>query len=592
MKKRLLSMMTLLMGMMLGLQAQTLIDYPTSKNGTSISGTTTEGTVKVHLNADAIACYTLKNGYSSDGVCNDNYIKLETEGGFKAGDVLTVAGCVNNSDESKWGTCVFFTMDAEKNVTEVKTFDNFINSRLVADDPTEQSYTLEADAEVILLGRLGNTGTNLTTIKVVRGGASEGPKPAITFEAGAAERIITVGLNAAGKVSVDWGNGELVEQEATAAYDGWENMLDFLGTPVGTVKIYGEGIIYFESFTKYATTDATTITDGITSIDLSNVATTLTELDIHQNNLKSIDLSKLTALTTLTIGVNDFTTIDLSANTELTSVDFSNGKNNGLLETIDLSKNTKLTKVVLSGNKLKTLDFSNNPLVKTFTVLNNQLTDVTIGANTAKGHTFQFGGNKLTKFSLKDATNLSTSFVYLRDNNLTELELPAAVRRIWVDGNDFTLAQLYALKGMATQTFTYATTFTKENAQAPLQIAADGDKVDLSAQAKLGETATVFTWKDAEGNTLAEGTDYTAAEGVFTFLKSMTGIYCEMTNAELDAFTAEKPYKTSAIDIVSAAIKNLKAENTRAAIFNLAGQRLDAPQKGLNIIGGKKVMMK
>jgi len=369
-------------------------------------------------------------------------------------------------------------------------------------------------------------------------------------------------------------------------------MLDFLGTPVGTVKIYGEGIIYFESFTKYATTDATTITDGITSIDLSNVATTLTELDIHQNNLKSIDLSKLTALTTLTIGVNDFTTIDLSANTELTAVDFSNGKNNGLLETIDLSKNTKLTKVVLSGNKLKTLDFSNNPLVKTFTVLNNQLTDVTIGANTAKGHTFQFGGNKLTKFSLKDATNLSTSFVYLRDNNLTELELPADVRRIWVDGNDFTLAQLYALKGMATQTFTYATTFTKENAQAPLQISADGDKVDLSAQAKLGETATVFTWKDAEGNTLAEGTDYTTAEGVFTFLKSMTGIYCEMTNAELDAFTAEKPYKTSAIDIVSAAIKNLKVESTRAAIFNLAGQRLDAPQKGLNIVGGKKMIMK
>lgn len=589
MKKRLLSMMTLLMGMMLGMQAQTLIDYPTSKDGTSISGTTTEGTVKVHLNADAIACYTLKNGYSSEGVCNDNYIKLETEGGFKAGDVLTVAGCVNNSDESKWGTCVFFTMDAEKNVTEVKAFDNFINSRLVADDPVEQSYTLEADAEVILLGRSGNTGTNVTLIKVVRGGSSEGPKPAITFEAGAAERIISIGLNAAGKVSVDWGNGELVEQEATAAYDGWENILDFVGTPAGTVKIYGEGIIFFESFTKYEN-DATTITNGITNIDLSNVATTLTELDIHQNNLKSIDLSKLTALTTLNIGANDFSTIDLSANTELTAIDLSNSKNIGLLETLDLSKNPNLTKVVLSGNKLTTLDFSNNPLVKTFTVLNNQLTDVTIGANTTKGHTFQFGGNKLTKFSLKDVTNLSTSYVYLRDNDLTELELPAAVRRIWVDGNAFTLAQLYELKGMATQTFTYATLFTKESAQAPMQITADGDKVDLSAQAKLGETATVFTWKDAEGNTLAEGTDYTAADGVFTFLKSMNGIHCEMTNAELDGFTAEQPYKTIAIDIVAAAISNVKVKSTRATIFNLAGQRMNAPKKGLNIIDGKKVI--
>ena len=155
-----------------GVNAQTLIDYPTSKTGTSISGTTTEGTVKIHLNADAVACYSLKNGYSSDGVCNDNYIKLETDGGFKAGDVLTVAGCVNNSDESKWGTCVFFTMDGDKNVTAVKTFENFINSRLVADDPVEQNYTLEADVDAILLGRSGNTGTNLTTIKVVRGGSA------------------------------------------------------------------------------------------------------------------------------------------------------------------------------------------------------------------------------------------------------------------------------------------------------------------------------------------------------------------------------------------------------------------------------------
>ena len=36
--------------------------------------------------------------------------------------------------------------------------------------------------------------------------------PAITFEAGAVERTITVGLKAAGTVKVDWGDGTLVEQ--------------------------------------------------------------------------------------------------------------------------------------------------------------------------------------------------------------------------------------------------------------------------------------------------------------------------------------------------------------------------------------------
>ncbi|MBQ8064615.1 MAG: hypothetical protein IJ200_03040, partial [Prevotella sp.] len=190
------------------------------------------------------------------------------------------------------------------------------------------------------------------------------------------------------------------------------------------------------------------------------------------------------------------------------------------------------------------------------------------------------------------AKDLATSFVYLRDNELTELELPSTVRRIWVDGNNFTLAQLYALKSLASQTFTYATLFTKENAQAPLEITSEGGKVDLSEQAKLGETATVFTWKDAEGNALAEGTDYTAENGVFTFLKALTGIHCEMTNAEFPLFTAEKPYKTTAIDVVASGINDIKAEGTKAMIFNLAGQRIDAPQKGINIIGGKKVVLK
>lgn len=40
------------------------------------------------------------------------------------------------------------------------------------------------------------------------------------------------------------------------------------------------------------------------------------------------------------------------------------------------------------------------------------------------------------------------------------------------------------------------------------------------------------------------------------------------------------------------AISAVKADNGKAVIFNLAGQRLSAPQKGLNIINGRKVMIK
>ena len=44
--------------------------------------------------------------------------------------------------------------------------------------------------------------------------------------------------------------------------------------------------------------------------------------------------------------------------------------------------------------------------------------------------------------------------------------------------------------------------------------------------------------------------------------------------------------KTMGVTLVS------KDRKQAAQIFTLSGQKLSAPQKGLNIIGGKKVMMK
>ena len=52
--------------------------------------------------------------------------------------------------------------------------DNFINARLVNDDPTAQTYTLTQDAVTLQLGRNGNTGACITKLTVVRGGTPTG----------------------------------------------------------------------------------------------------------------------------------------------------------------------------------------------------------------------------------------------------------------------------------------------------------------------------------------------------------------------------------------------------------------------------------
>lgn len=597
MKKKLLTMMTFLMGVVLGMQAQTVI-Y--SWEGGAEGATETGGKVEYvngegdRLNYVNAGYYTIclngKKGNLNDDTPSANAGKMviTLDQPVAEGDEIAFTAFVNKNESKKSSAYILFENGT---AIEGEVFSDESNvDPAFGNAPTTKVTTVNAEAagsKTITLTR-SQSGTNLfiTKLVITRAGEGEVATPAITFEAGAVERTITIGMNAAGKVSVDWGNGAPVEQEAAAAYDGWDNALEFTGTPSGTVKVYADGINYFQAFTKYVNDAATGITDGITSIDLSN-APTITELDIHQNNLKSVDLSKLTALTSLTIGVNDFTTIDLSANTELTKLEISNGKNNGVLAELDLSKNTKLTSIVASGNQLTTLDLTNNNVAKTINLLNNQLTRVMFGANTAKNHTINIGGNQLTTIDVSQFTDYSGMYLRLRDNELTEIVLPGKIKLLWVDGNKFTLSQLFNLKGQ-TNTLTYVTLFNKPEAQAPMNIAADGNKVDLSSEALLGETATVFTWKDAEGNALVEGTDYTVADGVFSFQKSLSGIYCEMTNDELSGLTA----KTIAIDVVATGITNVNAEDTKSVVYNLAGQRVDNAQKGIYILNGKKVAVK
>ena len=151
----------------ISVNAQTLINYPTSKDGTSISGTTDEGTLGDN------AAYILKNGYTTSGAYNENSINLATEGGFKTGDVITIAGAIDKDDETKRGTVQIFTMDAEQKITKVHLFNDFENLKF-GGQIKEQTYTLEADADKLYFGRDGGTNTFVTKIVITRGGSSGG----------------------------------------------------------------------------------------------------------------------------------------------------------------------------------------------------------------------------------------------------------------------------------------------------------------------------------------------------------------------------------------------------------------------------------
>ena len=109
-----------------------LVSFPTEGDvkGWTISGSTTESTVKIHQNSDAVDCLKLANGYTSDGVSNGNHIELTCEGGFKKGDVVTIAGAVSikETDVDRLADVYFYEypieyeryINSEKTVSEIK----------------------------------------------------------------------------------------------------------------------------------------------------------------------------------------------------------------------------------------------------------------------------------------------------------------------------------------------------------------------------------------------------------------------------------------------------------------------------------------
>ena len=145
-----------------------LIDYPTSQAGIAVSGTAEFSTVKINSNANTVNGIKFANGYTTEGVLNANVAELSVEGGFKTGDVVTIAGAFNYSDDTKTSKIDLFTVDGEGHITVLFTTNQFVNGRTQAADPAPETYTLLADADKLYLGRNGNTATFVTLLTVTR----------------------------------------------------------------------------------------------------------------------------------------------------------------------------------------------------------------------------------------------------------------------------------------------------------------------------------------------------------------------------------------------------------------------------------------
>lgn len=105
-----------------------------------------------------------------------------------------------------------------------------------------------------------------------------------------------------------------------------------------------------------------------------NIPSGIRNLELANNQLKNLDLSKFKMLSELNLDANQLSSLDISHNKKLTALYASNNH----LSTIDLTANPMLQVLFLSNNKLKNIDLREHENLFDISLFNNPLQKVDV----------------------------------------------------------------------------------------------------------------------------------------------------------------------------------------------------------------------
>lgn len=163
----------------------------------------------------------------------------------------------------------------------------------------------------------------------------------------------------------------------------------------------------------------------------------LKELYCSNNTLTTIDIAGNKKLEVLDIHNNKLKNIDVSRNNELNWLECDNND----ITNLDISKNVKLERLICYKNKLKNLNVENNILLTGLYCNNNELSSLDVSKN-IKLEYLSFHINKISKISLTSNTEIVTLFC--ADNNLSKLSLDTNIKidGLYCKGNKLTTLNL------------------------------------------------------------------------------------------------------------------------------------------------------
>ncbi|EBH4204626.1 lmo0331 family class 1 internalin [Listeria monocytogenes] len=172
----------------------------------------------------------------------------------------------------------------------------------------------------------------------------------------------------------------------------------------------------------------------LTQLDVSQ-NTALEYLYCPRNKLTKLDVSKNSALRYLACDVNQLTNLDVSKNPALTNL----GCTKNQLTDLDVSQNPNLGTLVCSDNQLTNLDVSQNQALENLACDNNELKNIDIDQALSLKE-LSCENNQLT--NLDTTQNLALEILYCDDNQLTDLDVRKNVNLLILFCNNNQLTNL------------------------------------------------------------------------------------------------------------------------------------------------------
>lgn len=386
-----------------------------------------------------------------------------------------------------------------------------------------------------------------------------------------------------------------------AIYVDWKgdgsDFVPYIYNADGSSPIYREGTTYAGRTAKVYTFDSAEEVAGffmdatpLKDFDGSPM-TKLKALDIHKAGLKdgSLKLPESRDLYELVLDGNDF-------------------------EKQAFPNLPGLSNLNLAANRYESFDFSVYPSLMFAQLADNRIREVKFGGN---GRLYQIDlqGNDLSSIDLEGLTGLQE--LLLSGNNLSSIDLSPVKDRLhalWIAGNRFTLESL----PLATEIGANLSAYDYSN-QKPMEVSVtDGCKIDLSTQARVAGTPTVFRWflgdrqsdvyydyyeEEFVGDELNGGSDdpdFIVEEGVTTFLRPQSKkVICAMTNAwfpNLILYTQPASVEVSMVEEILTDREGVfNVYSTGGLLLRRVGSMEEAIQglaPGLYIINNSKILIR